>query len=565
MATIAPEVASLAAIYAEHVRILGDSEPTRRFLAASLVMSRFHMASRPVSKANVQFSDRLGASCAALLHVLLELTTARLEPEVEEGFAALQRSMERADLDIVELRRIYRVLYRVHFLALNQPWSRHRPVMSPPAPLVRPDTQNVLIAVGPNIGIGDELLFFELARRVRRRAPRATITTISYNRTLWDLCEEVDARLVETRDQLAPFVAASSLLRRDPEAAVVLVEFASAPIYRMLEAVAPLFRFAYLDTGARLARVVDQSHRWVSERVLEPKEGGIYETLGRMLEFVGLPSAPAGRVEPLRVVAHTPKVYLNPFSSKPFHQLTPEWWAESVALGAAGREVCVEVFSGVGAECWSYANRLLAALDAHPNVRATMHGEPAHVPSIAESLAHCLEADLILGLDTFTAHIGVLGGPPCVTVYFGSEWDAWRVRHSHVLHVHINSPPAAAAAAVTAFCWPPNDPRVTALAADVLTRTRGLQRGSAETPAALLESYRALRDSAREVLSAAPEVHPALCDVPRRNVEELEMALRSSLEGPPDESGALLIGNALRVWTESNAFRFIRAIAGETA
>lgn len=48
------------------------------------------------------------------------------------------------------------------------------------------------IFIGPNIGIGDELIFFELARRLRNRFSSAWIRVSSSKDTLWSLAPEID-------------------------------------------------------------------------------------------------------------------------------------------------------------------------------------------------------------------------------------------------------------------------------------------------------------------------------------------------------------------------------------
>ena len=100
--------------------------------------------------------------------------------------------------------------------------------------------------MGPNIGIGDEMIFFDLARRLRHAYPRARLEVVSFHPTVWDLCDAVDHRSYEVDDQIAPYVRANLLQEANNHALIFFVEFASAPIYRQLETVPGFSRFRIL-------------------------------------------------------------------------------------------------------------------------------------------------------------------------------------------------------------------------------------------------------------------------------------------------------------------------------
>jgi hypothetical protein len=537
------------------VERLGRSADVRRFLLGVLLTTRFHLYSRPISIANEAFFRRLQASCNALLELLQQPGWERLGPREEEGTIRMEPigPVQKRD----EASQGFKRFFRHYFSSMNPPWSHLTPV---PSLTLRdwPEPSQVLISVGPNIGIGDELIFFELARRVAHHFPRARLEVSSFNATLWKLCPVV-AELHEPRnDQLWPYAHAAELLERSPDSLVVFVEFASSPIYRHLERVKKVPRFLYLDTGSRCARVVDQRRHQIAEHVESP-EAGIYTLLGTLLDRVGLtrdkaPSASTGvRSSP----RSTPQVFVNPFSSKDFKLLPSEWWAESLRRAAAGRPLEAVIFAGINEECRNYARAI--ANGCTPDVRPQLFG--AHeTPSIEATLRAAADSDLIFGLDTFTAHVGVIQPVPCVTVFFGSMWDPWRVKNNHVLNANIHDTPAVVAGLLASLLWPVS-PEVRQIAGDIVAATRGFASHDGTLMDRLARAL-ALQDqligAVERWAEAVPELSKVFVDTPT----EFAVALREALGHAAREGRALdagvgkLLDQGLKTWMDSNLFRY---------
>ncbi len=545
--------------YRAHAATLGRSADVRRFLISVLLTTRFHLASRPISNANQTFARRLVTSSEALLALLREPGWPALEAELEDGLAALTPLAELAGHQDTgaEFRRVY----KRWFLAMNPPWS-----LLAPAPGLAldawPAPDRILVQVGPNIGIGDELIFFEAVRRLARRYPRAELEVSSYSRTLWNLCPVPVRCLDPGDDQLEPYARAHELARRDPSALLVFIEFASTPIYRHLERVAGVPRFLYLDTGARCARVVDQPRERIAEHV-ERLDGGIYGVLHRLLEQVGLsgeqarPSAVAPRRRPAAV-------FVNSFSSKDYRELEPAWWAGALRAAAevAGGPASIEaaVFAGINDECRAYAREIVRGCEGA--VRARLFGEAA-VPTIEETLRAAADADAVLGLDTFTAHVGIIAPVPCVTVFFGSAWDPWRVRVNHVLNTHVHSQPDGAGRLLARLCAPPPAAAASEAARRVVALTASCP--PVDRP---LADVRAAVDGIAAAVAAWGAADPGLArdfvDVPAefagRVAGILERAARQDLGG---RGLTRILDEALETWLDSNLFRYARYLASQ--
>lgn len=560
--------------FARHVDVLGRSAHVRGFVLTLLLTTRYHLMTRPISAANTAFFDRGAALCDGLLALLREPGWEPLPGAAEEGLARLRPISDWPDPVAAkqELATLFLELYRRYFRGLSLPWSRLAP-----ADDLRLDAwpvpRQVLVAVGANIGIGDEMLFFRLAGRLARRYPGATLSVSSFHRSLWDLCPGVDVVHYESGDQLAPFVRAFELLRRAPDSLVVFVEFAADPVYRQLERVPGFSRFAFLDTGSRCARLVDQG-RWQAAEYRARTEPTVYHVLAKLMDRIGLPGpGGAGVAEPplwAPGVETTPapapparRVFVNPFSSKKYEQVAPAWWAEALAEAAARGPLTVELFAGISEASRAYARAIAAGLDTG-TVR--LYGADT-VPSIADTLAHAAGSDAVFGLDTFTGHIGILRERPCLTVFLGSEWLGWQVPDRPVLNIRPHEPARTAGALLARLLWPPGAELACLLRPLVAEteRVAALPDGGARTRAAL-----ALLPAWKAALLRWSEADPALAadftDVPDSHAAALEEAVARL--PPPVRTGeasspavAQLVDDALNQWRGSNLFRYARYAA----
>lgn len=552
--------------YRAHVEQLGRDRPTRRFLLTLMLTTRYHLASRPISSANQPFSHRLCRSCDALLEVLQAPGWEPLDDSlVEEGIAAM-RPLSGPGSDGEHSMTSFRHFFRRYFRSLNLPWSCLAPsgdmtLEDWPAPRV------VLLSVGLNIGIGDELILFQLAQGLRKAYPNAELRVLSTHDSLWSLCDCVDRHDTTGVDQLAHFVAAQALLAAEPDSLVVFAEFASAPAYRQLERLPGIGRFVYFDTGHRCVRLVDQSSQMVRECSAE-SQGRIYAALWELMTQIGLPSPrerEISRLGPPAPRAHSgiPSVFVNPFSSKRFDEVPPEWWAGALAEAHSLTPLRAVVFAGVDDACHRYSDALVDAC-AERRVDAVPYGRD-HLPTVVATLTEAGRAQAVFGLDTFTAHVGVVSPVPCVTVFFGSVWDPWRVGDNHVLNIYTHTSEQLAGRLVARLLAPPSA-EVRDLASALVNHTRqharALEGGSNAREA--LATLASLERLVGQWLAVEPALKDVFSDLPAPFAEALESALRSSLERhseSDDVQTGKLIERATAEWMDGNLFRYACFVA----
>jgi ADP-heptose:LPS heptosyltransferase len=555
---------------------LARGPEARRFLISLLVTSRYHLTSRPMSYSNADWFRRLARQCDRLLAHLREEGWAALEPPVEAGLAGLDPMNDGIETWLVDpearraARRAWRVQYHTCFAGLSQPWSRLAPDEA--LTLARwPTPRRILVTVGPNIGIGDQLILFPLVQALRARFPAALIESLSSHASLWELCPAVDRAVQAADDLLAIPVAARDLLAQERDALVVFTEFASAPFYRNLEVVPGFDRFVYVDSGARCGRLVDQRRGAVRELEGDPEQS-IFEFCGAARHWLGLAAAgepygaaAAARWRPLRA----PRVvYLNPFSSKDHARISPLWWSRVLAEAAAGGPIAATIFAGTNEECRRFARAIAAGLGGS-GCTAALHGERA-VPSVGETITAAMHSDAVLGLDTFTGHLPMLCATRAVVVFFdgrGGSWDGWRSPHAGVLDACVTDEPEAVGRLLRRLLFPP-PPEVRRAAGRLHRLTRWLERqiGAPRRPPVRVDDLLVRIDALRRALAAWGRADPALAatfaDAPPVLGESLERVLRGMSPATRlDEPLRRHLLVPLRLWRQSNLCRYARLCA----
>lgn len=548
------------------IEILGYNADTRRFLLTLLLTTRFHLTSRPISFANDSFFYDLARFSDSLLEALRRGQWEPLDSVLEAGIAEINHILSTPDgLDNQkEMSRRFGQLFRQYFRALNAPWSNlpprdHLTLEQWP----RPDS--IFFAVGPNIGIGDEMIFFRAARALMKTYPGARFEVSSFHPTLWDGCDFIHDVQYQAGNPITHYARARHLLKTNPNTLVVFVEFASPPIYRQLERVPGFDRFIYFDTGAQLVRMVDRTMPTIMEHVVRNSRS-IYDLLDQLLAKIGCSAGPAPHMNvpapSLRPPGTAPaKIFINPFSSKDLSGITPSWWARIVNSAAASCPIDAHIFCGINEKTREYACEISNALDKD-RCSWSLHSYD-RTSTIYETLLAAAACDAVLGLDTFTGHIGNLKRMPCVTVFLNSFWHSWRVPDPCILNTSVHENPERIGALLKHSLLPAASHRFGRLASRVNGHVQTMEKYMERSDVAgILRGLRRCQALVSCMAKVESQLEDTFADMPVTFFELLEQALVGlKAEAEPSKSLKKLLQEAWKTWDESNLSRHIRFVS----
>ena len=540
----------------------------RRFVLNFMLVTLWTAAIRPIHRDYMSWFISRAQCCDKLLQRLREPGWEPIEPRMEEGIAMLfklgEGGFEGQDRSTL-VDKIERLSYQ-YFRSLDRPWSNLVPVGGLTlADWPTPDT--IFLAFGPHIGIGDEMILFRVVESLAERYPEADVEIWSYSKTLWDGNPRVKPHYIED-DCLTPFIRAQTLLVEDPTALVGFGDFASEKSYRMLETVPGFHRFFYVDLGSRLMRIVDQENQRIREDTVGHEHSTVYETLATLLNRTGIGMS-AGILSSgsyRSIVNSSPRVFLNPHSSKEMLAVQSEWWAEALNELGAHRRIVVTVLAGINEVNHHFALDILNALD--PDVVSATIMPPAELDSV---LRTALESDIVIGLDTFTAHVNTIRPTRCVTVFFGSSGNSWHVPEAAVLNAQTCDSAIRAGRLAGRLLYPPPDPLIIeALAALALaTRRFGESLTQGTTPQNLHRRLAGCRTLIADIFRLDKSAAALFDEFPMCSLESLQGVLgpHTSVE-PISPLQAQVVATALKHLVNSNLCRYAHYAArqwGEAA
>ncbi len=551
---------------------LGKSAEVKRFLLATLLVSRFHLTSRPISQANDSFFHRISNHCDKLLETLRKPGWPELLPEMETGLEDMRFVADWSkDKDAAKTAgHVFKKDFYKYFRGININWSHLTPVDD----LTINRWQNpkhILIAFGPNIGIGDELIFFRVARRLAKRYPASKLEVISFSRTLWDNCDFISKVSYPVENQLAPFSRAKEILNDDNNNFVIFAEFATAPLYRNLEVVPGINRFIYLDTGSRVARIIDKEKSEIFEYGL-PLETRIYETLSRFLDVIGLSGEHdnSGWEPPIRGKINAPakenkKIFINPFSSKDYKLLGTGWWVDILKYINNVNPVEVVIFAGINDQSRGFAGEIADKLN-EKDCRASLYGNDS-VPTILDTIETAIDTDLVLGLDTFTGHVNILQSTPCISVFFGSRWYGWYVPDTNVFNVSIHDDAEHIGKLAKRLLWPAG-PEITDIARPFFNNaTQAIsQIRKGDIPVNLIDTFRMGQNVAKKLEEFDSDFSELFSGSLQYYAQSLEQVLNRNTPSPPDNKQfTIFLEKVIKELEESNFYSYIGYIVKRAA
>jgi hypothetical protein len=322
--------------------------------------------------------------------------------------------------------------------------------------------RRVTLIFGPAIGIGDEILCFAAARRLRARLPRAEISVLTAYDGLWDLVPEIDRAIrYERHAELVAAIRGTGPAGRAE--LVALFDFEKPDLVAAVGFEPGVERFVEVSLGVGSAAAFDAGGGWLHRFApAAPLPRNYYARLDLLLEWLcgeaaSAGAAPAGGRFPARARAAPPQVLdvlVSPFTSK--HEPSLVYWSRllgglvpeiSPALPARLR---LRLDPGPNLSTERFAAALAAAV--RPTAPFTMEVEIARgngrrTASLAEMLRAMAEADVVVTTDSFAAHAAPLAG--CLTLVVAQPGLAdWRVPSPRSFYFEDSLPLPSIAAAM---------------------------------------------------------------------------------------------------------------------
>ncbi|HEX4966714.1 MAG TPA: hypothetical protein VF173_38240 [Thermoanaerobaculia bacterium] len=424
-----------------------------REIASSLI-------SRPISFGNATYVKECLESLAAIRDEVLRLTVFDRRSDLVRDLVDLLEDLLRKPSPVAFEQSVAVLdrLLEAHLYFPVQPYG-----MVPAGLLSGKAYRRVIAMIGPGIGVGDEIAFSVFLQGLRARFPESCFEVYSFFPGIWrTLVPSVRVRNLVGRPLRAYERIENSLaLELAGDLLVVFATFSEQMMF---------LPFARLRSPSDLVEVsVGRGNLWwlpgdggAPRRHCElepelPHQGRALQGLLRHLfgrRFRDPRRREAPRLAPLQ--SSSPgepfRLVVNPLTSKRI-PLTPGDWAGYVgvvrrALSSSRRLECT-IYPGLSLPASGYAAEVgrlcrekgyLAAGDAI-RLLARSDGKPLD-SSQAIPIVHAAIAagDLLLGLDTFTAHLAAHTGTPSLTLCLSRNPEFWE-EAGNTLWFDLNAAP----------------------------------------------------------------------------------------------------------------------------
>jgi len=535
----------------------------RHFILNFLIVILWSSAVRPINReyeswflARARFADRL-------LKRLSEPGWELAEPIVEEGITKIATVVEQSlngrsgkISDTIELLSHY------HFKRYDRSWSSLRPVQktfdqewSSPSKL--------FFAFGPHIGIGDEMILFLAVEALMRKFPNVSVEVWSHSRDLWKWNPKIDVHHIDT-DALAPFVRAQALLEEKPDALIAFCDFLSDKIYRGLETVPGFERFFYIDIGSRLVRLVNQTEGCITEYESSDQRLTIYDALKELLNKVGIETPKLGSlIQPVRAGDKKARcrVFLNPHSSKEKSAVSAQWWAEAMHHLSADHPTELNIAAGINEANQQFSQSIADLID-RSKIQVSVLPKSGLDGIIKTALSH----DIILGLDTFTAHMNTISKVNCVTVFFGASGDNWRVPQENVLNLQITDEGILAGELAKLLLRPVSEPVTVSTLRQIAETTKALELAldGEDSCRVVSDCLTGILHLTQSLFAHDHQLANIFTDYSMSHIESLKGVVKvADRNEPVSELQTRILRIALMGWKNSNLSRYSRYIASQ--
>jgi hypothetical protein len=535
----------------------------------------FFLARRPISQSNIHYLEsrllglkslreeltraeaRETESVLRLLGALQPASFPRLAPGLQLALVPFARSLTTLPRDVVVAE-------------------------GPPPGGLPAGVRRVLLALGPGIGIGDEIILFSLPRWLREARPGCEVTVLTAYPGLWDRVHSV-ARVLSYADHRELLQALRAEPPLDGYDLYILADFESPELHRAICAEGRLGLYLELSIGNRSAWLVDNRRRWLYRIVhATPYFENYYSALHQVLRCLGLSPRAGNRFDGVvgreAARAEEARIFVSPFTSK--YNPSQIYWSRllgAILAGAGDRPLVVSLDAGKNAVTERFATALQRSISAR--VPSSVALEIARCPSsrylsLQGAFREIEAAHVVLCADSFASHAAPLFG--CTTLVVATAGlENWRVPFARSYYFRAEDPIDEVGAAMRQVLGRLIDGRARA---ESLSRAeirldelaRSLEELFDGEPTADVAEFRATyREFARthrlvlDGLARRPPEQPALW----RDVDPQEILLAPHEDGDGVVSPALMLHlrDQWERWQNTNLRKLLRRVVQEGA
>jgi hypothetical protein len=255
------------------------------------------------------------------------------------------------------------------------------------------------------------------------------------------------------------------------------------------------------------------------------------------------------------------RVFLNPHSSKEKSAVSAQWWADAIHHLSLDHPIELNIVAGINEANQQFSRSIVALLES-AQIQASVLPKSGLDRIINTALSH----DIILGLDTFTAHMNTISKVNCVTVFFGSSGDNWRVPQETVLNLQITDEALLAGSLAKLLLHPVSDALTVDTLCQIAKTTESLELAleRADSCKMVSDCLDGILHLTQSLFAQDHKLMKIFTDYSMTHVESLKGVVK--VVGG-DESVSSLQTDILRValmgWKNSNLSRYSRYIASQ--
>lgn len=317
-------------------------------------------------------------------------------------------------------------------------WERTTtPIPAYESPILTKTYDSIIVVTGPAIGLGDEISCADFMRHLRATWPLAHVDVYGFYTGLWQTVEQTFAAHAMNGNPLQCFVAIDDAVQKGNQDStlVVFINFTGLVFHLLF----------CMDTHKPdiVEIAVGRGTAWFASNKGGPVQvvsahDAVYPNNYASLQVLTNELLGGTQRHRIPVVQEQHerdeyRIVINPLTSKPII-LTPADWALLIGGSFASipnaKPIRCTILPGLARQSWDYAK---ATADEIRHLRLphctaeVLNGDtPLNSATAFRQVTRCIEsADILIGIDTYTAHLAPMLSVPSVALCYERNTSFW--------------------------------------------------------------------------------------------------------------------------------------------